>query len=137
MNEKTTVNPDGTRTLTRTINDWKPEVSSLLRTFKKHGIEPVQCDDGAVTKLVPGKRNESIEELFACDDVALHVRTPNSPKLRWVYLVYGNSPGELVCDYTVDPALDAATSEHYNKWSERKQPTRVVTTTFKSKRTAV
>lgn len=119
--------------MTRTINNWKPEVLSLLRTFAKHGIEAIACNnDGSIIKFVPGKRNEFIEELFACDEVALYVRTPHSSKLRWVYLVYGNSPGELVCDYTIDPVLDVATAEHYNKWNERKQPTCEQVTHFKA-----
>jgi len=65
-----------------------------------------------------------MEELFGCDDATLCVRTGG--RLKAMYLVYGNSPGELVCDYHVCDVLDRVTEAHYAKWSELPQPTKEV-----------
>lgn len=106
------------------INDWKPETRSLIASLKKHGCEIVEASNGEDRFLRSKFKTEAefLEELLACDEGALYVRTPNSSKLRWVYLVLGNSPGELVCDYTVDPAVEAASKEHYEKWETKGQP---------------
>jgi hypothetical protein len=41
---------------------------------------------------------------------------------RTLFLVLGNSPGELVSDYGCHDLLDVVTDAHYTEWSERPQP---------------
>lgn len=103
--------------------DWKPEVRSLIKTLEKHEVEILAIDNGEeVTEKKKVKTTQFIDECVACDEAWLVVQTKAGKKT--LYLVFGNSPGELVCDYSVDPQLDVATDEHYNKWESRKQPTK-------------
>lgn len=105
------------------INNWKPEVKSLLKALMAEGVILVSGDNGEETFKFDGNTNKFIENLIACDEAHLYVRTPSLPtKDRWIYLVLGNDPGELVCDHTVDDAIDKATDAHYKKWEGRKQP---------------
>ena len=104
------------------LNNWKPETASLLRALLKAGFALVRGDNGEDEFTFDGKLAPFIDELTACDEARLFVRNPEG-KVRWIYLVFGNSPGELASDYTVDPLLDAVTEAHYAKWEGRKQPT--------------
>lgn len=114
------------------LNNWKPEVTSLIATLKRHGFEIMKGDNGEETFLLTSRRGggmkKFIENLIACDEAYLSVKCPKSRMTRWLYLVLGNSPGELVADYSVpsfgvevDP-LDVAIEEHYTRWENRKQP---------------
>ena len=104
------------------INDWKPETKSLIETLQKHGLTIVSVDNGeSKTNFADTTLDNFIEETMACDEANLYVKTPEG-KVKTLYLVYGNNPGELVCDYTIAPEIDAATDEHYNAWDGRKQP---------------
>lgn len=115
------------------LNNWTPETASLIATLKRHKFEIVKGDNGEGSFRAPetkhGMKN-FIANLIACDEAHLYVRCPKSGKVRWLYIILGNSPGEIVSDYSVpmenfsntpDP-LDAATSEHYDRWEGRKQP---------------
>lgn len=105
-----------------TINDWKPETKSLIRTLQKHGLTISSVDNGeSVTNFADVSLSQFVEETMACDEARLYVITPEG-KRKWLYLVYGNSPGELVCDYTISPEIEAAADEHYNLWESKKQP---------------
>lgn len=115
------------------VNNWTPEVASLIATLKRHGFTLMKGDNGEETFLCnPGRDGlkKFIENLIACDEAHLYVKCPKTGKVRWIYLVLGNSPGELVSDYSIplslasgDP-MDAVTDEHSNRWDGRKQPTR-------------
>lgn len=99
---------------------------SLLETLQKHNIDILSVDNGeSKTKFDPDNIDAFIEETMACDEAYLTVRTGDGAK-RTLYLVYGNDPGELVCDYSLSNELDAVTSEHYDKWEGKPQPTMVV-----------
>lgn len=114
------------------INNWTPETASLIATLKRHGFTIVKGHNGEEGfKLEEGRdgMKKFIANLIACDEAHLYVKGPGSDKLRWLYLVLGNSPGEIVSDFSIpsevnmnDDALDRATSEHYNRWEGRKQP---------------
>lgn len=107
----------------QTINDWKPEVRSLIATLAANGCTLVQSDNGEdVMAFADGTMAEFVEHLIACDEAHLRVQMPDGER-RTLYLVLGNSPGELVCDYGVHDVLDKVTEAHYNKWEGRKQPT--------------
>lgn len=117
----------------RKCNNWTPETASLIATLKRHGFEIVRGDNGEDEfKCGAGRDGMKtfIANLTACDEARLYVKGPGSAKLRWLYLVFGNSPGELVSDmnipsdvdFSTDP-LDKVTNEHYDRWDGRKQPT--------------
>lgn len=99
------------------INDWKPETRSLIRALKAAGVEIVGGDNGEEQSR---DAKGIVELLTACDEARLYVRINGVRK--WLYLVYGNAPGELVCDYVFDETLDKVVDAHYEKWSGRKQP---------------
>lgn len=111
------------------INDWAPETRALLQALTDAGFAFSGGDNGAERFKFLGDLNKFIADLTACDDARLYVHK-NGKKI-WLYLVYGNSPGELVSDYSVpsnadavNKAIDQITEAHYNAWSNRKQPTK-------------
>ena len=109
------------------INDWMPETRSLINSLIAAGAAIVSGNNGEGEDFpfTPDDVDGFLKELTACDEASLFVKTPNSKKSRWMYLVFGNSPGELVCDYTVDPLLDLVTTAHFAKWEGEDQPTTV------------
>lgn len=106
-----------------TINNWKPEVRSLLKSLTDAGIKLEAGHNGA-EKFKFDTLSSFIENLIACDEANLYVQMPDGRKLT-LYLVLGNSPGELVSDYTCHLLLDKVTEAHSAKWEGRKQPTKV------------
>jgi len=118
----------------RRINNWRPEVASLLRTLEKAGFALLSGHNGEEGFKYDGKRSAFISNLIACDESRLYVAYSKGgeTKKRWLFLVLGNSPGELVCDYSIssydapndgDRALEAVTTAHSDAWEGRKQPT--------------
>ena len=110
------------------INDWRPEADSLIKRLEAAGVEIVSGDNGEDKFDYPnvssnGPREKFLEDLIACDEAWLYVKV--NGKDRSLYLVLGNSPGELVCDYVCDDVLDTVTTAHYQEWSEKQQPKRV------------
>jgi hypothetical protein len=107
-----------------TINDWEPETRSLLEKLQKHGLVIHSVDNGEYrTKLADTTMDKFIEDCMACDEAWLSVVAPDG-KRKTIYLVYGNNPGELMCDYTVCAQLDAVCDEHSESWDGRDQPTK-------------
>jgi hypothetical protein len=110
--------------MSKYINDWTPETRSLLESLQKHGLQICSVDNGEYRMDFDQRDIELfLESCTACDEAWLTVRAPEN-KNKVIYLVFGNSPGELVSDYNVCPLIDAATDEHYNKWEGSKQPTK-------------
>lgn len=123
------------------LNDFRPEVRSLLNTLKTHGFTLRAVDDGeelTETKDLPAA--EVVKLITGVDQCTLRVtreakrestKTPGTMVfVRYsVALVLGNSPGELMADWSVPShqpdadALDAAANEHGKRWEGRKQPT--------------
>lgn len=110
------------------INDWRPETRGLLRRLKAAGFEVVAVDDGDEGgKKKPKSENQAVALLINCDEAQLIVKHDNYPKTIWLYLVYGNEPGYLVCDYgvptvrSVAELLDRVTTEHCDVWERKGQ----------------
>jgi len=104
------------------INNWRPEVGSLLKRLIAAGCTILRGDNGEETFKFKNEE-QFITELTACDEASFYVRTPTSPASgRWVYLVLGNDPGELVCDYTVDEDLEKVCQAHNEEWEGKSQP---------------
>lgn len=113
------------------LNNWTPETASLIATLKRHGFEIVRGNNGEEGFKFDGDMKKFIANLIACDEAHLYVRHPKivtgeGNKITCsLFLVLGNSPGEIVCDYgttLTDTLLDAAVTEHANRWEGRKQP---------------
>jgi len=106
------------------INDWRPEVLSLLGHLRKRGLTIVKGDNGEDQFKYTGPDNEIqfVEQLVACDEAHLFVLCPDK-KVRWIYLVLGNSPGELCSDYLTGSAImDIAIEACAEEWAGRPQP---------------
>jgi hypothetical protein len=101
------------------LNDFAPEFRSLVATLKKHGATIVSVSNGG--PRIPYESAEFESEALACDEAHLYVMLPDGKKGS-LYLVYGNSPGEIAADYSVHPVIEAATDEHYQKWDGKPQP---------------
>jgi hypothetical protein len=85
----------------------------------------ISIDNGAEENELNNSRdeNEIMRSLFACDEEVLIVRRvgerEDTPATRgFVRLVYGNSPEEVVCDYSMnlDAIVGGPRSEHPASW---------------------
>lgn len=110
------------------INDWRPETISLIKRLQAAGFEIVSVENGEDSvnfdKVV---FDRFIHTAIACDEARLFIICPNTKKQSWIYLVFGNNPGELVCDYSLpggtdNKLLDQVTTAHYNEWELKSQP---------------
>jgi hypothetical protein len=106
-------------------NDFRPETKALIETLRKHGFTTVGYSNGD-DKMPYTTDEDLIEELCGVDESWLYLLDLNQRQFI-VYLVLGNSPGELPADYQYKPgadctAIDAAIEEHYNSWINRPQP---------------
>lgn len=106
--------------MVKTINDWMPETLSLLNLLLAAGFEIKKTSNGEDEKKFSSVETAA-KHLEETDEGFLRVVNPNGAA-KIIYLVYGNSPGELVSDYTVDEGLDHITSLHYEKWIGKEQP---------------
>lgn len=115
---------------TDVINDWYPETRSLLERLENAGFELISADNGEDGRKYNGPGDDMvlfIDTLTACDEAWLRVRK-DCHDFR-LYLVYGNSPGELVADYSypankpeVEKLIYEVTSAHYEEWVDKPQP---------------
>jgi hypothetical protein len=104
-------------------NDFRPEARSLFKTLKFWGFTPYSVNNGGDTvKLSDVGVKEFLEETVAADEANLRVAYTGGKKYS-LYLVFGNSPGELVCDHTDFDPLNEAVEAHGEMWENRKQPT--------------
>ena len=86
-------------------------LARILRHLAKLGWSPVEVyDEDDPNDLSGMSVDEVVEECRAYDDC--HLRVGKDGKFGTVYLVWGNSPMELVADHTtrwgLDEAIDAA-----------------------------
>jgi hypothetical protein len=109
----------------RIINDYQPEVESLLQSLIDAGCKIISGSNGGEPFPSTLPKAEFLEELLGADEALLRVETPDG-KRKTLYLVYGNEPGVIVNDYHVHPVLDAVCDAHYAKWDGKEQPTRTV-----------
>jgi hypothetical protein len=99
-----------------------PEVRSLIKTLKENDFQIISGSDGEESfKFDTMSRTEFLESVTACDEGYLKVRY--NEQNYTIFLVYGNEPGEVICDYSSLPELDQVAEAHYDKWQNRKQPT--------------
>ena len=116
------------------VNDWVPEVGSLLRRLLQSGFTLKAGNNGGddfrLNERPEGEPfislpvAEFIAELIAADEFHLYVVAPDGKRLT-LYCVLGNSPGELVCDHSGHPLLEVVTSAHYEWWNGKPQPTKL------------
>lgn len=124
------------------LNDWNPETASLLASLRAAGFTIRGGSNGEDKVEKPESfANESafLNELLACDEAWLYVtrkgrkeskKTPGKQvaAVYTLFLVMGNSPGELVSDWGIPAdeddanALELAVRKCSDEWEDRKQP---------------
>lgn len=97
-----------------------PETLSLLNLLLAAGFEIKKTSNGEDEKEFSSIKSAA-KHLQEGDDGFLMVVNPHGAA-KTLYLLYGNSPGELVADYTIDEGLDHITSLHFSKWEGKEQP---------------
>ncbi len=117
--------------MSRMINDWKPETRSLISALKSEGFTVHSGNNGEGDDFTPESfktENAFLDELLACDECSLYVKHSSRAKTYWIFLVMGNSPGELVCDCSAPSedvgakALERAIDGASAKWEGKAQP---------------
>jgi hypothetical protein len=97
-----------------TTDRYDTETRSLLHRLMKAGFTPLTIDNGeTVTKWNADNRTLFVAEAMACDASTLSCVDQDGRRVA-LFLVYGNGPGELVCDFTDTPALAAVVDAFYN-----------------------
>lgn len=87
-------------------NDYRNETLDLFRRLQKAGFKILSVNNGEEeTEWGEVDEAEFLAETMACDQAWLRVRNLDG-KGRTLFLVYGNSKGELVCDYTCADDLE-------------------------------
>jgi hypothetical protein len=121
------------------INDWRPEVSSLLKTLISHEFKIVagnNGDDDDDFKFGDMPFDQFVEELTACDEAWVWVKHKQNRKNNRIYLVFGNEPGVIASDWTIlyempkqqgifeegNMALAQAVAAHNEAWQNKPQP---------------
>ena len=105
------------------MNDWIPETKDLLTALIAAGFTLTSVDNGESRTKFDGDLDKFIVEATATDESHVYMRAPDGKKV-WIYLVLGNSPGEIASDYVVHDDLDKVTEAHYDKWIKLPQPTK-------------
>lgn len=85
------------------------ELLSLLAALVAAGFSLHSCDNGG------GREAPTVANLTACDECHLFLRRGETRAT--IFLVFGNSPGELCCDYSAHPELERVISAESDKFS--------------------
>ena len=103
------------------MKDFTPETRSLIDALKAAGFTIVKADNGQDVVYATEGIDLIVATLNSVDESHLYIQTCDGQML-WLYLVYGNNPGELVCDYVLNPELDKVVEAHAAQWAGRPQP---------------
>ena len=104
------------------MSSYKSETVDLIKILNESGMTVTAARYDNTERWVTDP-DEWVPVVMACDCGYLRVEWPGGA-WSWLFLVYGNDPGELVCDYGVPTdlefakALDEATARHNRKWED-------------------
>jgi uncharacterized damage-inducible protein DinB len=115
-------------TKTYEINDWEKVVRSLIKNLKKDGFEAYKAHDGEEA-MESDSAAKLAEHVCACDEGYLYVRKGET-NIR-LFIVLGNTPEEIVSDWTVPATGDAEFEKSWEKfcaiWENRPTPRKTIT----------
>ena len=110
--------------------DWKPIVEDLISRLLAKGFSLGYVYDGGYESITVHTIEDAVDAICAVDDSYLYVLAPyrkttpvSDRDWKWVKIVLGNGPDEIVNDYTCDPLIDQVTAEHAKAWEDRPIPT--------------
>jgi hypothetical protein len=100
-------------------NNYAPEILDTLIALVSAGftLRAVDNGGGKETAETPATACSLID---ATDESYLYVTAPDGKRLS-LFFVLGNSPGELVADWTMHPALDAVLDAVSDRWMGTEQ----------------
>ncbi len=97
------------------MQTYRDAVEDLLERLETAEFEIRHIDDG-------GDIYDSnfINHIMSVDESNLIVRHRKGNRYYYlnIFIVLGNSLGEIVCDYTTDADLDVVMQEFYDVWEE-------------------
>lgn len=92
------------------------ETKDLLDDLAAAGYSPCYVHDGE-ERMAVRTWEEALSTVLSVDESSLVIKAPDG-KPKWLFIVLGNSPGELVCDMKVDEALERIVDIHSAKWEK-------------------
>ena len=101
--------------------NWKPVIEDVILHLLAEGLTITHVDNGWDEEFVVNTVEEAVELINEVDEANLYLENPDGKK-RWVHIVMGNEPYEIVSDYTCDPLIDKATEKFSEKWVNRSCP---------------
>jgi hypothetical protein len=105
------------------MKDYRPEVRSLLKSLRQAGFTPLSVNNGEENvRYSDVSKTEFLEEIVSVDEATIRLQHNN--KRVSIFLVLGNDPGEIAADYSDYDPLEEVIDSHYDRWENRKQPTR-------------
>jgi hypothetical protein len=109
--------------MTKLFNDWTPETRSLLQALWDAGFSLTGACNGQ-ERIKESEPTRLVAHLTSVDEAVLYVSGPiaTGRKQLAIYLVFGNSPGELVCDYSCNADLEKVLDAHSDSWAGKPQP---------------
>lgn len=106
--------------------NWSIPVSSLINKLQKAGFSILSVyDGGEYIKLDQNRsklaiRKEAVEAIVSVDDS--WVKVQKGDQKGTLFIVLGNEPYELVCDYSDWDDLTEVITEHSNLWEGKNCP---------------
>ena len=105
------------------LNNYLPEIHSLLKTLNKHGLHTVRVDNGDGFEWC--KNDEEAAGLIDATDESWVIVEDVNKRRGTLFVVLGNGTGEIVADWSgndVGIIIDAVVGEHYAAWEGVEQP---------------
>lgn len=106
----------------RKVRDYRPETYSLLLALLAGGFTLEGVDDGDSILQAINDPHKAADAITAVDEAHLYVRHTLTAKRCCLFIVLGNSPGELVNDHSGNPELERVVSAEADKWQGQPQP---------------
>jgi phosphosulfolactate phosphohydrolase-like enzyme len=107
--------------MVKTYNDYKPETTDLVESLLKAGFTIRKVSDGEEVMPFLDVR-QVVATVNSVDESHLYVSDPLGNKAT-LFIVLGNSPGELVADYSQNEALESVIHDVSKRWEGKPQPT--------------
>ena len=90
-----------------TIQQEKTAAGRIVDRALAKGYLVSVFDGGETTVRRSNDRGTIMEALQSTDDDTLIMHKPDGKKVGVIWLVWGNSPDEIVCDCSDNPEIDA------------------------------
>jgi hypothetical protein len=94
------------------------EIKSFLASLQAANFVLHSVDNGGGREITNNDIEKTLAEIGATDESYLFVSHPAHEKRAAVFIVLGNSPGELINDYTDWKELELVCSMHYDKFNQ-------------------